>query len=353
MTAKYELLQEIGHGSRSSVYLVRNKDTDELIAMKQYSYNGQGNCRELEILKEMKGKGIPFLIDCIRQQDKICIFMEYVSGQTLRMMIKEKHIFSEEEVLLISTKVLQILKLFHTHTPALIYGDLKPENIMLTERGEVYLVDFESVIFEGEKHNEVLGTKAYSYENSQAILPFRDTYALGLIMYEMLTGYSYQDGMLNGKADVCHLSVGCQKVIQKAVRLNPQEGYQDATQMLLEMDEWKNQLHNDKHEALYQKKNRFMGDTKRFILHGFKKNAMELFLIFLMLFLSLFIKYEIYHDYIQNVENQEMVETVIVKNKEIGNHYSLDKDKKKQEQGNHVETDEYGRMILRKTIDDD
>lgn len=143
------------------------------------------------------------------------IFMEYIPGKNLRQILQTKHVFTEKEVLSIGKKVLHIIQLFHAHSPQWIYGDLKPENIMITEKGEVYLIDFGSVMIDGEKHMDVHGTKAYYCETAGAMLPFRDTYALGLIMYEMLTGCSYQQGIQNGKADVCHLSEVCQDIMKK------------------------------------------------------------------------------------------------------------------------------------------
>ena len=54
MTEKYEMIREIGHGSRAHVYLVKNRDTQEVIAMKRYEEDGQESRRELEVLRTLK-----------------------------------------------------------------------------------------------------------------------------------------------------------------------------------------------------------------------------------------------------------------------------------------------------------
>ena len=57
MTEKYEMIREIGHGSRAHVYLVKNRDTQEVIAMKRYEEDGQESRRELEVLRTLKKRG--------------------------------------------------------------------------------------------------------------------------------------------------------------------------------------------------------------------------------------------------------------------------------------------------------
>ena len=353
MTEKYELIREIGHGSRAKVYLVRNTNTDEMLAMKSYPYVGQEGQRELQVLKEIKSQGIPFLFDCIKEDGSMNIFMEYIPGKNLRQIFQTKHVFTEKEVLSIGKKILHILQLFHAHSPQWIYGDLKPENIMITEKGEVYLIDFGSVMIDGEKHMDVHGTKAYHCETAGAMLPFRDTYALGLIMYEMLTGCSYQQGIQNGKADVRHLSEVCQDIMKKAVRLNPKEGYKDAMHMLQEFDSWENNMAEGRVSYRRKKGNDVIGDTCRFLMHGFLKPALQGMLILLVIVGLLFMKYEGYRYFMKEARYEETVETVTIYNKQIGNHYRLDVDsvrleKEEQNAEETVEKDIYGRCIMRR-----
>lgn len=354
MTEKYELVREIGHGSRAKVYLVRNNNTDEMLAMKSYPYVGQEGQRELQVLKEIKSQGIPFLFDCIKKDGSMNIFMEYIPGKNLRQILQTKHVFTEKEVLSIGKKVLHIIQLFHAHSPQWIYGDLKPENIMITEKGEVYLIDFGSVMIDGEKHMDVHGTKAYYCETAGAMLPFRDTYALGLIMYEMLTGCSYQQGIQNGKADVCHLSEVCHDIMKKAVRLNPKEGYKDAMHMLQEFDLWENNMTEGRVSYRRKKGNDVIGDTCRFIMHGFLKPASQGMLILLVIAGLLFMKFEGYRHFVKEAQQyEEKIETVTVYNKQIGNHYRLDVDsvravQEEQNAEDMVEKDSYGRSIMRR-----
>ena len=152
MTEKYEMIREIGHGSRAHVYLVKNRDTQEVIAMKRYEEDGQESRRELEVLRTLKKRGIPYLLDCFQDENGVCIFMEYIPGKTLRQLMDEKKIFSEEQAADICVEILKILSFFHKRRPQWIYGDLKPENIMISKEGEAYLIDFGSVLCRDEKN---------------------------------------------------------------------------------------------------------------------------------------------------------------------------------------------------------
>lgn len=318
MTEKYEMIREIGHGSRAHVYLVKNRDTQEVVAMKRYKEDGQESRRELEVLRALKKKGIPYLLDCFQDENGVCIFMEYVPGKTLRQLMDEKKIFSEEQAADICVEILKILSFFHKRRPQWIYGDLKPENIMVSKEGEVYLIDFGSVLYRDEKNARMMGNKMYSPDGWNSILPYRDTYALGMILYELLTGTTYHNGVLNGKADVVQLSEECRNMMQKAVRLNPDEGYKDAAGMLCDAVRWQNQI--AKGGCIYHKDNRYLiGDTVRFFRHGLGQYLYQSFLLLLVFVIFTILKYEwLLHGIRQSVKQDE-IQTHVVYNQEIGN----------------------------------
>lgn len=318
MTEKYEMIKEIGHGSRAHVYLVKNRDTQEMVAMKRYEEDGQESRRELEVLRTLKKRGIPYLLDCFRDENGVSIFMEYISGKTLRQLMDEKKIFSEEQTADICVEILKILSFFHKRRPQWIYGDLKPENIMISKEGEVYLIDFGSVLYRDEKNARMMGNRMYSPDGWNGILPYRDTYALGMILYEMLTGTTYHNGILNGKADVVQLSEGCRSIMQKAVRLNPDEGYKDAACMLCDAVKWQKQIARG--GCTYHKDHRYLiGDTVRFFRHGFIQYLYQSFLLLLVFVIFIILKYEWLMHGIRQSAQQDEIQTHVVYNQEIGN----------------------------------
>ena len=103
------------------------------------------------------------MIDYTEQNDHCYLVMEYIRGKSLGQYLNEGRIFSGEEILSIAGTVLQILKYLHSRKPAVYYGDLKPDNLMLTESGRLYLVDFGSAVLGYERQSfYCLGTEGYA-----------------------------------------------------------------------------------------------------------------------------------------------------------------------------------------------
>lgn len=288
---RYKRIKKLGTGNQGTVWLVESVNTKIRAAMKVYPAGGMNAKREMDILRQFGGKGVPYLIDYLEEKESVHIIMEYVEGKTLRNMMKQKKIWSEKECIAIIYEVAKVLQRFHQQSPILIYGDLKPENIMIGENGNVYLIDFGSVLAEGEKNRKVYGTRAYIPPEEEKITPYRDTYALGVLMYEMLTGEVLRTGIQTKKADVSHLSSTCREIMQKAVRIRREAGYQDAGQMCEALKKCKQQLKeenlmkkvlkNRKHRS--NKKDYYITDLKRVVLHGYKKGlclAMAVFVLF-------------------------------------------------------------------------
>lgn len=278
---KYRKKKILGRGAQGEVWLIENRDTGAQAAMKLYSRRDAEAEREILVLKEMGGKGIPYLIDYVEADGKSGIVMEYVEGKSLRTLLQEQRVWTEEEAIDMAVKIAEGLSRFHRRTPAMIYADLKPENIMVTPEGDVCLIDFGAVICEGEREKSLFGTRDYlPPAGEEKITPYRDTYGLGAILYEMLTGYRIAEGIGNGKADISHLSVECRKIMQKAVRIRAQDGYANAGLLLEDLKECRNQCRAGKtgrREKKRMKKrkdrkaNYFICDLKRVSLHGHGK----------------------------------------------------------------------------------
>lgn len=278
MEEKYMRKHILGKGSQGEVWLVENVHTGTDAAMKCYPAKSTEAKREMMVLKSMGGRGIPYLIDCMETEQKTCIVMEYVKGKSLRQHLSEQAIWTQKETMEVMMQIAQILYRFHRQMPAMIYGDLKPENVILTSEGEVYLIDFGSVLYEGEKDMRVFGTRAYLPPVlGERTTPYRDTYGMGVMMYEMLTGCRVAEGALNGKADLSHLTQSCKNIAQKAVRLHETEGYQDAGKMYEDMKAWVEETEKTGRKRRWKKKmgrrkkqcrHDFICDLKRLVLHG-------------------------------------------------------------------------------------
>lgn len=277
MNEKYVKKSLLGKGGRGTVWLVENKDAGMSAALKWYEEGGEEAKREREILCRFGGRGIPYLIDYIEEGEEAGIVMEYVEGKSLRTLMEEQKIWSEEEALLLVMKAADILAEFHRQIPGIIYGDVKPENIMVTTEGQVYFVDFGSVLYEGERDRRVFGTREYlppSEEGSAS--PYRDTYGLGVILYEMLTGCVLSKGIADGKADISHLSGMCRQIMQKAVKIRETEGYRNSGELYEDLKKYMETIRGEekrRKRRMLKGKNRkkkayYISDLKRMVCTG-------------------------------------------------------------------------------------
>ena len=178
-------MERIGRGGEGSLYLARDLELGIYRAVKELPAEKK---REAGLLRLLEHPSLPKMIDYTEQNGHCYLVMEYIRGKSLRQYLDEGKVFSGEEILSIADTVLEILKYLHSRKPAVYYGDLKPDNLMLTESGRLYLVDFGSAVlgYEGKSFT-CLGTKGYAApEQYQGqIVPSSDFYALGKTVDEL------------------------------------------------------------------------------------------------------------------------------------------------------------------------
>lgn len=118
---------------------------------------------EADILKLLEFPYLPQMIDYVEQGEQCFLVMEYIRGRSLKEYMNEGRSFTAQEILDIAEKVLEILIYLHGQKPPVYYGDMKPENLMLTEEGVLYLIDFGSAVFGYERGRHIChGTAGYA-----------------------------------------------------------------------------------------------------------------------------------------------------------------------------------------------
>lgn len=179
-------MEKIASGGEGSIYLARDMELGMLRAVKELPAK---NKREGKFLKQLSHQNIPQMVDYIEEGEFCYLVMEYIKGKTLQELRKEGKNFSIEEVLEIGIELADILEYLHSRKPSVFYGDLKPENLILTEKKELYLVDFGSAV-NGycEQQPMCLGTKGYAapeqYEGK--VSAASDIYGLGKTLQKIL-----------------------------------------------------------------------------------------------------------------------------------------------------------------------
>ena len=205
LKGRYKLLERIGTGGMSTVYLARVLDTGQTVAVKvvndtlafdeQYIHRFS---QELAIARLLTHPGIPRLIDDGETEEGVpFIVMEYVQGITLTEYIKKKGPLPIEEAVAMTEQVLSILSYAYSKGIQ-AHRDIKPGNIMIDLRTHaVTVMDFGIAKTVGSSltHSTVLYTPKYAAP--EQLLPSKfggvvdkraDLYAVGVVLYEMLTG---------------------------------------------------------------------------------------------------------------------------------------------------------------------
>ena len=200
----YEIHDEIHASTTSQLYKVRDRESGELFMMKTPSVNFDDDPAYIErfYMEEWAGKRIYSdhvlkVFEQHRARSFLYFIMEYIDGITLRQWISKNPLPDIHEVADLVEKIINGLRVFHRME--MLHRDLKPENIMITAAGAVKIIDFGSVKIAGiqeistpVERLELLGTKNYTapeYLLGMEGSNRSDIYSLGVLTYEMLTGY--------------------------------------------------------------------------------------------------------------------------------------------------------------------
>jgi serine/threonine protein kinase/Flp pilus assembly protein TadD len=262
----YELLEEVGRGGQGIVYRARQKSLNRTVALKVI---GLGNWateahvkrfrREAEAAAKLEHPGIVPIHE-VGERDGSCYFsMKFVEGGQLDEVVRREPMPPRCAVELIA-KVARTVHYAHEH--GILHRDIKPGNILVDTKGEPHLTDFglARLVETGSTvtHTlEVLGTPSYmapeqAVGNNSALTAATDVYALGAVLYQLLTGHppfaggtTYetikllldteprQPRTLNTKIDR-DLSTVCLKCLEK----DPQRRYSSALALAEDLERW-------------------------------------------------------------------------------------------------------------------
>ncbi len=205
---KYEILGEIARGGMGVVYRARQVGLDRVIALKVLLASGTFNLesilrfqREARTTANLAHPGIVPIYDVGEVEGEHYFTMEYVSGGSLSGLMKKERLTPK--------RALEVMKTIaeaidHAHEQGVIHRDLKPGNILFDKAGNPKVTDFglaKEVEVESEltHSGQMLGTPAYmapeqALGEHASVDRQSDVYALGAMLYEMLTGKKSFEG---------------------------------------------------------------------------------------------------------------------------------------------------------------
>ncbi len=256
---KFEIIEELGRGGMSTVYLARDSLLDRLVAVKLIRLPDDAGpvlhvqfidrfIREARAIAGLDHPNVVKFHEIGEQDGMHYIAMEYINGGTLGRLISDREPRDLRERLDLMLQILDGVAAIHE--AGLAHRDLKPRNIMLTSKGQIKIMDFGAVLHEeGDRaDDQVLGTPRYMSPEQLQKQPgdFRsDIFSLGSICYELMTfakafpGDSFTEvsQMIRKEAPVppsqidMLLPSSLDAIIGKAMAKPPAERYQSCREM--------------------------------------------------------------------------------------------------------------------------
>lgn len=210
---RYQILREIGRGARAHVYLARTRHAHRRVAIKVLRYadleSRQRFWREAMCASSLKHGNIIAVYEIVRTAVSDAIVMEYAQGKTLDRVIPKGGL-SLKNCVAYALQIAQALAAIHS--AKLIHRDLKPRNLIITNKGVVKVLDFGLAKridprAKSSSHGDletrqgtILGTMAYMAPEQALGEPAdqrSDVFSFGALLFEMLTGQRAFQGTNN------------------------------------------------------------------------------------------------------------------------------------------------------------
>lgn len=193
---KYRLIRLLAHGGMSEVFLATDEQDEQLYAIKvvkqEITENYQHFCREMQILNLLNHAHILPILDCQEESGLAYYVTPYIQHGSLRGRIANGRL-SLEETRVILEQLGDALQFLHER--GLVHRDIKPANVLIDETNHVWLADFGLAKAANTPHDltgseHLIGTPFYLAPEllEEPASAKSDIYALGIMLYEMLTG---------------------------------------------------------------------------------------------------------------------------------------------------------------------
>lgn len=226
--------------------------------VKDFEVVKQGLVAETDILKKLSHPNLPSIIDVIDTDESFIIIMDYIQGNSLNKALEEYGAQPQENVIAWAKQLCDVLGYLHSRTPAIIYRDMKPANIMLKPDGNVTLIDFGTAREYKEKNladTTCLGTVGYAAPEQFGGMGQTDArtdiYCLGATLYHLVTGKNpceppYEIRPIREINP--SLSSGLERIILKCTQRDPNDRYQSAAELMYALE------HYEEIDDVYRKK---------------------------------------------------------------------------------------------------
>lgn len=209
---------------KGTVFLIRQLATGRILTGRRVS------ARQAEVYAALQKSTIPHIprIRAIQPEPdgQFLVLQDYVQGLTLEAVLSRQHSLPGQQAVAICRQL--CLALEGLHALGLVHRDIKPGNVMLTDTGEAYLIDFDisrTCKASQNRDTALLGTMGYAapeqfgFQQSDARA---DLYALGILLNQLCTGEFPPNKMVEGPLA---------KIVQTCIEIDPRQRYDSAAVM--------------------------------------------------------------------------------------------------------------------------
>jgi len=220
---------ELSRTEKSCVWLVSTEKGKEFAILKEYQ--NKDLFPLYERLKNVQSKYFPQIYQLLSQEDSVLLLEEYLPGETLQAKLEGEKKLTEEEITGYICAICEALQSLHNTNPAIVYRDLKPENVMITPDNQLKIVDFDaSREYKEEQSRDtvILGTKEYASPEQYGFMQTdirTDVYSLGIVYAELL---EHADVSASYRKEA-------KKIIQKATMFAPDDRYPNMEAVLKDL----------------------------------------------------------------------------------------------------------------------
>lgn len=213
---RYQIQKQIGAGGMGAVYLATDQRFGSLLAIKENFFTDadlrRAFEREAQLLNGLRHPVLPRVSDYFEEGGEHFLVMEYIAGEDLSQILERKGAFAVSDVLLWADQLLDALDYLHTQKFPVVHRDIKPQNLKLTRRNQIILLDFglaKGNVSEASRPSRASSVFGYS----PAYAPLEqiqgagtdsrsDLYSLGATLYHLLTGATPPDALARATAVV-------------------------------------------------------------------------------------------------------------------------------------------------------
>src|SRR6266550_4037233 len=217
LQGRYRIIRQLGQGGMGAVYEAVDERLDTTVALKETLFTDEKLRKQFErearLLARMHHPALPRVSDHFNESEGQFLVMQYIAGEDFyEMLTRRNGPFPQEEVLLWADQLCDALDYLHTQEPQIIHRDIKPQNLKLTARGQIVLLDFGLAKGSlGQMSIVTTSASIFGYTPNYAPLeqvqglgtdPRSDIYALAATLFHLITNVKPPDALSRASAIV-------------------------------------------------------------------------------------------------------------------------------------------------------